>query len=85
MSFAILWSNVVGQVVDDDGGSGDDDEDSMKSVVVLLFMFFGLSIGILATQFLSIVGEAIPYTCVVFLLGVLFALASNSGGKSYAI
>lgn len=72
-------------VTNDDNDAGDDDEESMKSVVVLLFMFFGLAVGIMVTQFLSIVGEAVPYTCVVFLLGVLFAVASNSGGMIYAM
>lgn len=81
VAFFSQFSCVSSQEITDDDTQGDDDEESMKSVVVLLFMFFGLSLGIMVTQILSIVGEAIPYTCVVFLLGVLFAVASNSGGE----
>ncbi len=81
VAFFSQFSCVSSQDITDDDTQGDDDEESMKSVVVLLFMFFGLSLGIMVTQILSIVGEAIPYTCVVFLLGVLFAVASNSGGE----
>jgi hypothetical protein len=59
-------------------------EDNGESTVILLFMFFGLALGILAMQILSVVGEAIPYTCLVFLLGVLFSLAySKNDGKDY--
>lgn len=53
------------------------EDDGRSQTVVLLFMFFGLSVGILAMQFLSVVGEAIPYTVFVFLIGVLFSIANK--------
>lgn len=56
---------------------GEDEEEGLQGTVVLLFMFFGLAIGILAMQGLSLVGDAIPYTCIVFLLGVIFSLGNN--------
>eukprot|EP01033_Poteriospumella_lacustris_P004262 gene4262-3041_t len=57
---------------------GEDEEEGLEATVVLLFMFFGLAIGILAMQGLSLVGEPIPYTCLVFLLGVIFSLGNNN-------
>lgn len=59
------------------------EEDGLQATVVLLFMFFGLAIGILAMQGLSLVGDVIPYTCIVFLLGVIFSLGNNSKDGSY--
>lgn len=59
-----------------------DEEDGLEQTVVLLFMFFGLGVGILAMQLLSFFGDAIPYTCLVFLIGVLFSLGNTkSNGK----
>lgn len=53
----------------------------INPVVTILFTFFGLGVGIIVTQFLSIFGEAIPYTVVVFLLGLLLSTATDSNGK----
>ena len=55
--------------------------DDNEPVTVVLFMFFGLGVGVLVTQLLSVFGEAIPYTVLVFLLGLLFSLASDSTGN----
>lgn len=52
--------------------------DDNEPVTVVLFMFFGLGVGVLVTQLLSVFGEAIPYTVLVLLLGLLFSLASDS-------
>ena len=62
-----------------------DDEEEMESTVVLLFMFFGLAVGIVLMQILSKVGETIPYTCAVFIMGLIFAGLTSSNdtlGKS---
>lgn len=37
--------------------------------------------GVLISQFLSIFGEAIPYTVLVFLLGILFSTAADSNNS----
>jgi hypothetical protein len=55
-------------------------EDEVDPVIVLLFMFFGLGVGVLLSQVLSIFGEAVPYTVLVFLLGMLFSTAADSNG-----
>lgn len=61
-----------------------DEEEGLESTVVLLFMFFGLAVGIIAMQVLSFFGEAIPYTCLVFLLGAIFSVGNNThDGKYY--
>lgn len=60
-----------------------DDDSGIDAVVILLFMFFGLGVGVVVTQVLSIFGEAIPYTVLVFLLGLLFSTAADSVGKYY--
>ena len=44
-------------------------------------MFFGLGVGIIAMQILSYIGEPVPYTVVVFVLGMLFSLGNNDGSK----
>ena len=54
-----------------------DENEDLSHVLVLLFMFFGLSLGILVMQTLSHVGEAIPYTVLVFLMGIVFAAISD--------
>eukprot|EP01040_Poterioochromonas_malhamensis_P013678 gene13678-15075_t len=58
-----------------------DDDSGIDAVVILLFMFFGLGVGVVVTQVLSIFGEAIPYTVLVFLLGLLFSTAADSVGS----
>lgn len=54
-----------------------DENEGLSHVLVLLFMFFGLSLGIFVMQTLSHVGEAIPYTVLVFLMGIVFAAISD--------
>ena len=58
--------------------------DDSDPVLIILFMFFGLGVGIIIMQLLSAVGDPIPYTCVVFLSGVLFSTAhkGNAGTSS---
>lgn len=58
----------------------DDDviEEELKSTTVVLFMFLGLTVGILIMQFTSRFGGDVPYTCVVFLIGVLSSLISKN-------
>lgn len=46
--------------------------------LVILFMFFGLCLGIFAMQILSRYGEMIPYTVMIFILGIFFAFISKS-------
>jgi Na+-driven multidrug efflux pump len=56
-------------------------EEGTDPEVVILFMFFGLGIGIITMQFLSALGDPLPYTVVVFTAGLLFSLfdANNAG------
>ncbi len=62
----------------------DNDEESNSEVVVILFMFFGLGLGIVVMQIISYFGEVVPYTVVVFILGVIFSAANkNTGILSY--
>jgi hypothetical protein len=64
------------------GGNDENDSgDEIDPVIILLFMFFGLGVGVLLSQVLSIFGEAVPYTVLVFLLGMLFSTAADSNGK----
>jgi hypothetical protein len=42
--------------------------------VVVLFMFFGLGIGVIVTQLQSALWGVIPYTVVIFFVGVGFAV-----------
>ena len=62
--------------------SDDDNDDgaSLESVTILLFMFFGLGVGVIVSQILSFVGEAVPYTVLVFLLGLLFSTLADTEG-----
>jgi hypothetical protein len=73
----VLFSTVT--AADDD--YSDDYSKSINSVNILLFMFFGLALGVVVSQLLSIFGEAIPYTVLVFLLGMLFSTAADSPGS----
>lgn len=61
----------------------DDEEEGLQKTIVLLFMFFGLSLGILVMQGLSYVGEVIPYTVIIFILGMVFALCDDRNGKFF--
>lgn len=56
-------------------------EDGIEPTVVILFMFFGLGLGIIVMQVLSVFGEAVPYTVIVFVLGVIFSLCADKNGK----
>lgn len=56
------------------------DDATSNPVVVILFMFFGLGMGILIMQGLSVLGDPIPYTCVVFAVGIIFSLCTKSNG-----
>eukprot|EP01031_Cornospumella_fuschlensis_P037399 gene37399-45416_t len=66
--------------------SDDDTESSdLESTDVLLFLFFGLGIGILVTQILSHWEDTVPYTVVIFVIGVIFSATDghkNTFGKS---
>lgn len=75
----LLFTTVYGG--SDDGGT-DDDGDQLEATNIILFLFFGLGLGVVVTQVLSIWGESIPYTVVIFLLGLLFSLADSSRGKN---
>lgn len=57
-------------------GHSDDDQESDSSVVIL-FLFIGLGLGILVMQTMSYFGELVPYTVVLFLLGVIFSTINN--------
>jgi hypothetical protein len=59
----------------------EEDSKDEDPTVVILFMFFGLGLGIVVMQLLSIFGEAIPYTCVVFILGIIFSSANKHTGN----
>ena len=77
----LWWSSLQLAAAVNTAGEEDNNDDggTMESTVVLLFMFFGLGLGIVLMQLLSKIGEAIPYTCAVFVLGLLFAgLASST-------
>ncbi len=58
----------------------DDNEETDTSTIVLLFMFFGLATGIILMQLFSKFGEAIPYTCAVFIMGLIFSAAASQHG-----
>lgn len=62
--------------------SGDDDSenDELEATNVILFLFFGLGLGILVTQVLSHLEDTVPYTVVIFVLGVIFS--ATDGHKS---
>lgn len=84
LSLLVLFSLFVftQSIQENDGDDGNTDE-SAEPAVVLLFLFFGIIVGVLITQFLSIFGEAIPYTVLVFLAGMLFSTASGKSSKIY--
>lgn len=67
----------------DDDDRGDDNngpnDKETEPVVVIIFCFFGLLLGTVISQLLSIYGEMVPYTVVVFLVGLLFAMSSKNG------
>ncbi len=70
----IFLLTTVAKVVADDGVDID-------PVVVVLFMFFGLGLGVIVMQVQSMLLEDIPYTVIIFVVGVLFALSSEKKGQ----
>ncbi|RYY84565.1 hypothetical protein EON63_09010 [archaeon] len=56
------------------------DDDVLGPTNVILFLFFGLGCGIVVTQLLSYYGEILPYTVIMFLLGVFFSIADTNQG-----
>jgi NhaP-type Na+/H+ or K+/H+ antiporter len=64
-----------------------DDDNSLlpESTDVILFMSFGLAMGIIVMQILSKLGDPVPYTVVIFLLGVLFSLNNQYSTPSDSI
>lgn len=67
-----------------DGDAEENEEDSLASTNIILFLFFGLGVGILAMQCLSILGEKLPYTVVIFILGAILSTADHTNGKPIA-
>ena len=61
----------------------DDDYEEKEdtSSDILFFMFLGLACGVGISQIISHYGEAIPYTVLVFLVGMLFSTAVNQSGS----
>ncbi len=70
----------IGQETDN---TDDDSNESLNQVVVLLFLIVGLGIGIIVNQCLSIFGEYVPYTCLVFLLGMALSQAYKEDGEFF--
>jgi uncharacterized membrane protein YbjE (DUF340 family) len=79
--FAVAGIVLFWTVTAADDDYSDDYSKSINTVNILLFMFFGLALGVVVSQLLSIFGEAIPYTVLVFLLGMLFSTAADSPGS----
>lgn len=53
---------------------------------VLLFMFFGIGVGIIIMQCLNKMGDPVPFTVVVFIVGILFSLANkDSTGMCFVL
>jgi hypothetical protein len=70
-----LFTSAFGQLQD-----GAIEGASVKPEDVILFMFFGLGLGILVTQILSLFGERIPYACIIFILGIIFSTINKTQG-----
>lgn len=80
----ILFALAVTVLSQENEKNDDDDSgESLNEVVVLLFLIVGLGIGIIVNQFLSIFGEYVPYTCLVFLLGMALSQAYKEDGKVF--
>jgi hypothetical protein len=77
--FCCLWTSILASSDDSE------DDDSLEATNVILFLFFGLGLGVLVYQMLSLWGEAIPYTVIIFILGALFALADSEHGEYFII
>jgi NhaP-type Na+/H+ or K+/H+ antiporter len=79
ISFAILFVNSVKDEPNINDINGDDVIDERKNpTVALLFMFFSLSIGIITMQILSYFGDKIPYTVVLFIIGIIISFTSQT-------
>lgn len=76
--FFSFFRSIISLKLEDN--TDDNDANEEESAVILLFMFFGIMLGVIVSQFVSKYGEAIPYTVIVFLLGVLFSLANGKNG-----
>lgn len=64
--------------------SAAEESEQPEPIDVLLFMFFGIGVGVLFMQFLNKIGDPVPYTVVVFIAGILFALANKDGTGNLA-
>lgn len=78
----LLWIFIISSIAAVVRGAEDDEED-LSSTNIILFLFFGLGVGILAMQILSIFGEKLPYTVVIFILGAILSLADNKNGGKF--
>jgi hypothetical protein len=56
------------------------DNSTSDPTLVLLFLFFGLGVGVLIMQLQSMIWDSIPYTVVVFMFGIAFALLAGQKG-----
>ncbi len=79
--FVLLLSLFVGSVRGGDEDGGDDKDDP---AIVLIFMFLGLGLGILVMQVSSAFGDPIPYTVIVFFIGLLFSLADKQNAGIFS-
>jgi NhaP-type Na+/H+ or K+/H+ antiporter len=57
-------------------GGGTDPSD------IILFMFFGLLMGVITLQVLSRLGDPLPYTVVMFFLGIVFSFNTDFHGST---
>ena len=53
-------------------------DETEKEPEVLLFLFFGLVVGVIVYQIISIYEEIIPYTVIVFIIGVIIGAIQSS-------
>lgn len=73
---ALLLLNFVGMAY------AESDDTNPESVVVLLFMFLSLVLCCAVMHVLSLYNDVIPYTVVVFLLGILFSAVADENHLS---
>jgi di/tricarboxylate transporter len=55
-----------------------DDSTANDPIAVMLFLFFGLCLGIFVLQIISRIKTDIPYTVVIFVIGVVCSSLSNT-------
>jgi hypothetical protein len=76
--FLLYWCNVLGFGVTSYKGRDDDGKYDGKPMVLLIFVVFGIALGGLTTQILSRSQILLPYTVVIFLLGIaISAIVDN--------